>query len=685
MSAAAPTWSACSASTRRPTARTRSTRRERNYVETNCYTDILIELLHARGDEPLAMMGCVLADRLRGRPVDVLQAAARRTWSASTGSTSTRCSPTGRGRPDRRADRPGRTMIVELDSWYLPDTAATSYRTEHVKSCVIAEAIDPEGERLRYFHGAWLLRARGRGLPRRLPLGQVSDDVLPPYTELVRLDAGARCGARSCARPRAELLASISRGPPDNPFVRFGEQLGRELPRLLEGDAAGYHDYAFATVRMVGSAFEAGASHVEWVLGERGAAAAAAMGRIVEGCKTLSFKLARRREFDPGRRDGCLAAWTRRFASSTMPSPDSMAPGARPSRPGRGPRPLPLVDGWEAASMRAGRRLTPAISTTWLDRGDRARHRGCGPACRRARSGRPRRRGLVVSHLRGRPAAAGEEVVLRLDGIATVAEVFLNGRLLLPSDSMFPAHAVDVGAPRARRQRAGDPLPGPGAAAGGAAQPARPLAHQAGRGRPALLPHDAARPHPASRPGPRRSVPGGRSGSSVAAASRSTSSSCAPGSTATTACSRSASGSVRSAASARGRSRSCSRPGRSHAAARGSLAVDRTGDRLDRGERKSAFPGRPLVAAHPRRAALHEVRLLSGRRTRTVDAGRVGFRELAAGARAGHDVERRRPRPARQRVRVFARGAVWTPVDIVGLAPRPRGSARRWSGSATPA
>ncbi len=36
----------------------------------------------------------------------------------------------------------GRTLIVELDSWYLPDTAATSYRSEHVKSSIVAEAID---------------------------------------------------------------------------------------------------------------------------------------------------------------------------------------------------------------------------------------------------------------------------------------------------------------------------------------------------------------------------------------------------------------------------------------------------------------------------------------------------------------------------------------------------------------
>jgi beta-mannosidase len=43
------------------------------------------------------------------------------------------------------------------------------------------------------------------------------------------------------------------------------------------------------------------------------------------------------------------------------------------------------------------------------------------------------------------PAAPGEEVLLRLDGIATVAEVYLNGQLILTSDSMFAAYAIDVG------------------------------------------------------------------------------------------------------------------------------------------------------------------------------------------------------------------------------------------------
>jgi beta-mannosidase len=43
-------------------------------------------------------------------------------------------------------------------------------------------------------------------------------------------------------------------------------------------------------------------------------------------------------------------------------------------------------------------------------------------------------------------AEDGEEIVLALDGIATVAEVFLNGRRILASESMFAAHRLDVGA-----------------------------------------------------------------------------------------------------------------------------------------------------------------------------------------------------------------------------------------------
>jgi hypothetical protein len=290
---------------------------DREYAETNCYTDILIEFVRAAGSEPLAMLGCALPVDFEGdqwtffkpRPEDL---------EALYGIDIHEMQPY-RPLPDQIAEQigVGRTLLVELDSFYLPDTAATSYRQSHVKSSVIPESIDRDGERLRYFHNAGYYELEGEDYREVFRLGrEFSADVLPPYTELLRTDAGPRLeGEELRAAARKTLARQISRRPSDNPFERFGASLAAELPNLLAGDAQGYHDYAFATVRMVGSAFDVGAAHVEWVLGEDGAGAAAAMAEVVIGCKTLSFKLARRREFDPAPRVAALAAaWEAAFA-----------------------------------------------------------------------------------------------------------------------------------------------------------------------------------------------------------------------------------------------------------------------------------------------------------------------------------------------------------------------------------
>jgi hypothetical protein len=207
----------------------------------------------------------------------------------------------------------GRTMTIELDGWYLPDTAATSYRTGHVKTGVIAEAIDLERELFRYYHNASLYELADEDFRGAFRTGQDwSPDVLPPYTELIRFDAGPAIREPELHEvARGLLRRHLDRVPPGNPFDRFAARLTADLPSLLEGDEARYHAFTFATFRMAGAGFELLASHAEWLLGERGAPAAAAMGRIVEGCKVLGFKLARRRPFDPS--DAMIAlseAWT---------------------------------------------------------------------------------------------------------------------------------------------------------------------------------------------------------------------------------------------------------------------------------------------------------------------------------------------------------------------------------------
>lgn len=282
----------------------------RVYLETNCYTDILIELVHACGDEPLAALGCTLRtdfesdqftffkpfpgdlERLYGLDVHEMQP--------------------HRGIPVQAAEHlaEGRTLIVELDAFHLPDTAATDYGRRHVKTTVAIEAVDLTRRELRYFHNAGYYELQGTDYDGVFRLGKALDaDVLPPYTELARWEPGGRLGGDALRAAARELTAAhLARRPATNPFVRFGAQLGDDLPTLLAGDAQSFHDYAFATVRMAGSAFEVAASHVAWLLEGEADPASAAFGRIVESCKVLSFRLARRRAFEPAERVAMLAA-----------------------------------------------------------------------------------------------------------------------------------------------------------------------------------------------------------------------------------------------------------------------------------------------------------------------------------------------------------------------------------------
>lgn len=284
----------------------------RDYPETNCYADIIVELLHARGDEPLAAMGCTLRTDYEGDQFTFFKPAPgdlERLFGIDVHEMQPH-----RGVPVQAAAQlaEGRTLLVELDSFHLPDTAATDYHRRHVKTTVAIEAIDVAAKELRYFHNAGYFELSGADYDGVFRLGRPFDpDVLPPYTELARFDAGERLQGEALRAAARELSrAHLARRPSTNPFERFGARLQDDLPALLRGGEQDFHDYAFATVRMAGSAFEVAASHVDWLLGEEGAPASAAFGRVVEGCKVLSFRLARRRAFDPAERvAGLAAAW----------------------------------------------------------------------------------------------------------------------------------------------------------------------------------------------------------------------------------------------------------------------------------------------------------------------------------------------------------------------------------------
>jgi beta-mannosidase len=268
------------------------------------------------------------------------------------------------------------------------------------------------------------------------------------------------------------------------------------------------------------------------------------------------------------------------------------------------------------------------------------------------------------------PAAPSEAVHLCLDGIATVAEVYLNGELILESDSMFAAHALDVAAqlrdrnelaircralalllrqrrrPRARwrtrlvadgnlrffRTMLLGRLPGiaPGPPAVG---PWRAIRLERRRG------VDAAEITLRAR------LDGDDGVLSVLARLR-----------------RLDGGEVS------GVEVELSGPSGSH---REQLELEAASDYVTaHGELRIAGVARwwPHTHGVP---SLHDVRLVvhGVDEPAVVDGGRVGFRDLASGPTPGHDVEQDGLDLHVNGVRVFARGAVWTPIDPIGLAP----------------
>ena len=287
---------------------------DRAYRETNCYTDVLIELLHSRGLNPIAGLGHLVRTDFEGDQFTFFKMPAS-DMETLYGVDIHEMQPVG-ALPDQieLQLRLGRTMLVELDSFYLPDTAATDYRRNHVKSTVAVEAIDQAGERLSYFHNLGLNELSGEDYRAIFGLDGRAPEMLPPYLEIARFDAGEPLRGNALRQASISLLAShLGRRPSINPFESFGAKLALDLPQLIEGGSARFHAYAFATVRMAGASFDLLRSHLDWLLGSK---TAAALDPIVEGCQILSFRLARRRVFDPAPAINAMAeAWTKTMAS----------------------------------------------------------------------------------------------------------------------------------------------------------------------------------------------------------------------------------------------------------------------------------------------------------------------------------------------------------------------------------
>jgi hypothetical protein len=270
-------------------------RGDRIWAETNCYVDVWIELLHALGHEPIAALPFTFAIDFEGDQwtffkfplldlydlygLDVQELAL---WRPAIAHIEEQV---GRGRP----------VLIELDSFFLPDTAGSAYKTAHVKSTVAAVEIDPAARILGYFHNQGYYRLEGEDFVEVLRLNASREDVvLPPYAEFVKVHERPD---GELAQTSLQLLRKHLRlVPRENPFVAFRVRFEADLARLLEESLDTFHAYSFATLRQYGACFELSATYLQWLAaqGEAGLEEATrAFLDIAESAKTFQFQLAR--------------------------------------------------------------------------------------------------------------------------------------------------------------------------------------------------------------------------------------------------------------------------------------------------------------------------------------------------------------------------------------------------------
>lgn len=277
---------------------------ERMWPETNCYVDLWIEVIATLGLAPEAALGFTIGQDFEGDQFTFFKIPLEDLESLY-GIRSTELAIF-----DRVEDHVamqisrGRLCLVEMDSFYMPDTHATGYRKDHGKTTVGINRMDLENRVLDYFHNAGFFRLEGEdfdGLFER----HRTEDAPPflPYTEFAKFPEKPVSADHLKREARRLLPLHFARRPLDNPVAAFARVFPAQVEKVAEREFDFFHKYAFNTLRQLGANFELAATHLAWLSqGDEFAMAAAHAARISEVAKSVQFQLARavtRKRFDP--------------------------------------------------------------------------------------------------------------------------------------------------------------------------------------------------------------------------------------------------------------------------------------------------------------------------------------------------------------------------------------------------
>ncbi|WP_349359217.1 DUF1839 family protein [Stappia sp.] len=267
----------------------------RIWPETNCYVDLWIEVLSALDLEPRAMLGFTLTQDFEGDQFTFFKVPLE-DLEALYGIRATELAvyePVERHVATQIAR--GRLCLVEVDSYFLPDTHGVTYRSEHGKTTIAPTALDAERRRLSYFHNGGFFALEGEDFDGVFQRGDHAQ-ALPflPYTEFAKFPETAPDAAATREMAEALLARHFARRPASNPLAAFAAHFAEDVAALAERPFEAFHAYAFNTLRQVGANFELAGDHLDWIAPDgRFAEEAAAARAIAETAKSLQFQLAR--------------------------------------------------------------------------------------------------------------------------------------------------------------------------------------------------------------------------------------------------------------------------------------------------------------------------------------------------------------------------------------------------------
>lgn len=271
----------------------------RTWAETNCYVDVLVELLHGLGYDPVAALAFTIGIDYEGDqwtffkyPHEDLYAL----YGIEIQELNPWHSLVEHVDKQLALKRP---VLVEMDSFFLPDTAGTAYKSQHVKSTIAINAMDIDKKYLGYFHGSSYYELEGDDFINIFQLdGLAHERMLPPYIEYVK--------TRQLNEPLSKqqqlkislglLKRHLQLAPRQNPFTVFKKAFEKDLPWLLEAGIETFHIYSFATLRQYGACFELVSSYLNWLAVQDQTElepAIESFTHIANTAKALQFQLAR--------------------------------------------------------------------------------------------------------------------------------------------------------------------------------------------------------------------------------------------------------------------------------------------------------------------------------------------------------------------------------------------------------